>query len=418
MENLLSPESEEEVRAHLQECEQCREICRQMSSPEPIPIEAVREVDYLKKVKRERIKLVTCSVVLVAVILSVSAALLKSQSARSRQYAAKADAMAAIATEYAEKASEYAALASENAKLAEENEWASGVSYDPNSHAVVVFGVGDKTDFAFPEELEEAKSLNAQFDSFRLSAYLPTLQAEGPLSSFLSAYLDRTRKSIEFLRAYLLANCSEAYYADRLNQYVDLIISKHEIQEWRVEDDRITLEMGGSRSWYREILYILSLLDNKRPEWKELGYAWYLGSCVDPYSELSIDLVRLEDSPCYEAFLQCGGTREDSAENRKKMYDAIAYTCLQQGMKWGSSYESRPLRDIAIFGGPTYYNDPGNEMSVIMAASFIGYLAEQYGFDRVSAFCFGRCGFEQGFGCSYQTAYEAWAAWLSETCGQ
>ena len=54
VENLLLPESEREVAEHLKECEACREIYRQMNCPEPIPIEAVREVDYLKKVKHDR----------------------------------------------------------------------------------------------------------------------------------------------------------------------------------------------------------------------------------------------------------------------------------------------------------------------------------------------------------------------------
>lgn len=418
MENLLSPESEEEVQAHLRECAACREIYQQMNSPEPLPIEAVREVDYLKKVKRDRIKLLAGSILAVAAILSLSVLLLKLQSAKTRQYAAKADELSAIATEYAEIASEYAALAEENAKLAEESEKKVGVGYDWNSKTVVVFGLGDRTYFAFPEELTEAKALDAQFDSFHLSAYLPTLKTDEPLDAFLSGYLDRTLRSIEYLRAFLRTNCTDAYYADRINQYVELSISKHEILGWKVQDDRIMLEMGGSNSWYRDVLYVLSLIGNKKPEWKELGYAWYLASCVDPYGEKTIDAARLESSPCYEAYLRSGGSEENTPENWKLLYDAIAYTCLEQGMDWGDSYESHPMKNIALFGGPSYNKDAGNEMSVIMAASFVGYLIHEYGFDRVSAFCFGRCSFAQAFGTDYETAYEAWGVRLNETCGE
>ena len=417
VENLLLPESEREVAEHLKECEACREIYRQMNCPEPIPIEAVREVDYLKKVKHDRIKILAGSALTVLAVVACSLFFLHHQRTISMQYAAKADEMAAKATEYAEKASEYAALVSENAKNAEQIENVTGVSYDRVSKTVIVFGMGDDVNVEFPDELNEAKNLDAQFDGFHLSIYLPTLQTDESLDSFLNSYLDRTNRSLNFLRSYLRDNCLEEFFSDRLDKYVEISIMRHEGHSWMEHDDRVSLEMG-SYYWYREVLYLLSVIGNQNAEWKELGYAWYLGCCVDPYSEYRIDFDDLQASPYYDAFLNCGGTLENTPENVKKTYDAIAYTCLTQGMNWGTSYESHPLMNIALYGGSKNSKDPGNEMSVIMAASFIGYLVESYGFERVSACCFRWCSFEQAFGTDYQTAYEAWSARIVESCGQ
>ena len=409
VEKLLSPESEEEVAAHLRECEACREMYWQMNSPEPLSIEAVREVDYLKKVKRDRIKLVTSSVLFIAAILVGSAFFLRMQRAISKEYAAKAD-------EYEVKASEYAALASENARIAEENRKRGSVCYDETSKTVIVFGAGDEFNLVFPKELQEAKSLYAQFESFHMSVYLPTLTSDEPMDSFLFSFLDRTKRSMRFLRSYLLENCAEWYSEERANKYVEVSITKDESYGWRERDERISLEMG-SQYWYRDTLYLLSLLGSERVEWKELGYAWYLGCCVDPYNEYASKLRTLQDSPCYEAFTRIGGTQENTPENMRKLSDAVAFTCLEQGMWWGSSCESYPLKHTTLYLGPRHTTDPGNEMSIMMASSFIGYLVQVHGFDRVSAFCFGKLSFEEAFSTDFTTAYGAWTDWIRESCG-
>ncbi len=417
VENLLSPESEKEVAEHLKDCESCREIYRQMNSPEPIAIEALREVDYLKKVKHERIKILAACVLTVLAVVACSVFFLHQQRGISRQYAAKADEMAAKATEFAEMASEYAVLASENAKIAEEKERVIGVSYDKNSKTIIVFGMGDDVNVSYPYELSEAKNLDAQFESFHLSVYLPTLQVDEDLDSFLNAYLNRTNRSLEFLRDYLGNNCRSECYADRLGKYVEFSIMKHENYSWTDHDDRISLETG-SYYWYRELLYLLSVLGNPDAEWKELGFAWYLGYCVDPYGEFQIDFAQLQTSPCYDAYLACGGTAENTPENKLKLSDAIACTCLELGMKWGTRYESTPLKELALYDGNKYSKDPGNQMSIMMAASFIGYLSETYGFETVNAFCFGQLSFEKAFGTDFQAAYEAWSARIRQVCGR
>ena len=57
-------------------------------------------------------------------------------------------------------------------------------------------------------------------------------------------------------------------------------------------------------------------------------------------------------------------------------------------------------------------------MSVAMATSFIAYLSDQYGFGKVSDFCFGMGSFEQTFGTDYQSAYDSWAEWIMTTYGE
>ena len=67
-EKLLSPESEAEIRAHLAECPRCREVYGEMTSPEPVPAEAPKELDYLKKIRRSRLRLLICSLCAVAIV--------------------------------------------------------------------------------------------------------------------------------------------------------------------------------------------------------------------------------------------------------------------------------------------------------------------------------------------------------------
>ena len=87
-------------------------------------------------------------------------------------------------------------------------------------------------------------------------------------------------------------------------------------------------------------------------------------------------------------------------------------------MNWGTAYESMPLSKTAVYSGPTKAKLPGNDMSVLMAASFIAYLSDQHGFAEVSDFCFGEKSFEGAFGMDYQKAYEDWTGWILETYGE
>jgi hypothetical protein len=83
----------------------------------------------------------------------------------------------------------------------------------------------------------------------------------------------------------------------------------------------------------------------------------------------------------------------------------------------GTAYESRPLKETALYHGPSKTLDPGNQMSVSMATSMIAWLSDQYGFETVTSFCFGNDSFEKCFGISFETAYENWSARIISLCG-
>ncbi|MBR0356355.1 MAG: hypothetical protein IJH54_02635, partial [Clostridia bacterium] len=54
-------------------------------------------------------------------------------------------------------------------------------------------------------------------------------------------------------------------------------------------------------------------------------------------------------------------------------------------------------------------------MSVYMAASFVAWLSDNYGFEAVSQFCFGQKTFEEAFGTNFEAAFDAWKAWIVDT---
>ena len=397
-EKLLSPESEAELKAHLAECPVCRGIYTEMVSPEPELSETTGEVDYLKKIRKSRVRLLICGLAAVAIVAGGALFCLKYQQKR-------ADAQLA---EQEQKTSELLEQIAQNA-----------VSYDPASRTMVVYGNSAQADTVLPPEIDEALYLDAQFDSFHLSAYLPHLRTDDiPPESYLPPYLDRTEASLRFIRSYLAENCADQYPAQRASKYVDLTIRQNEESTWSELDDRITLEVG-SYYWHREEVYILSLLGRKSVQWKQLGYAWYLGSCIDPYSELLVrsNFASIDDLPYSEYYVRAGGTEELTPENYRKLNDAVSCLCLTRGMYWGAPYESYPLRWTALYKAAKDSIEPGDEMSVCMATSFIAWLSDRYGFDRVSSFCFDQATFEEAFETDYSSAYEEWSAWILQSCG-
>lgn len=372
---LLSPESERDVRAHLKECEECSELYKQMTSPEPEINEDVPEVNYLKKINKGRKRLLTCAVVIVALIAAGA-------FINARIQAAKAD-----------------------------------ISYDKATKTMVIYGKDD-TDLKLPETVNEAKELDAQFDTFHAKVHLPVLKTgDEDLVTYLPAYLGRTNESLKFIRSFLKENCPDIDLANRAEKYVELSVLPDGDYTWNEVEDRIELEIGRFY-WHREELYILSLLGNKSVQWKQLGYAWYLGGCIDPYNEELAAATfgdSLKDAPYYDAFIKGGGTEDVTPENYRILNDAISYKCLTDGMNWGTPYESWPLYKTGVYSGPKKLPGAENEMSVCMATSFMGYLSDKYGFDKVSDFCFNDKEFEEVFGVDWQKEYDTWSAWILET---
>ena len=74
-------------------------------------------------------------------------------------------------------------------------------------------------------------------------------------------------------------------------------------------------------------------------------------------------------------------------------------------MNWGTAYESYPITKIYGFTEPA---EQGDDMSVAMASSFCAYLAEHYGFDRLTSYCSGQMTFKEAFRTSFERAYAKW----------
>lgn len=367
-ERLTSEETAAAVEQHLKSCADCADVYKKMTGIEEPKPEEEAEVDYLKNLRRSRKRWILgaiCAVVLICGGLTLFFAL---RAGKPR------------------------------------------ASMDGNT--LRVYGTGDYTELTLsPEEADRASNLDAVDDNFYLSAYLPAFShMDEPMHTFLPAFLDRTDRSFAFIKTYLKDNAPDCYPAELAAQFVDLRIDTVNDYHYGLEDRRIVLKTG-ELFWHRDNLYVLALLNAESVEWQQIGYAYYLGTCVNPYEEMRISWTEDEvNEPYYEAFLQLNGMSDNMRLNH-----AVAYVCLRDGMGWGSAYSSEPVTKFAYFTGPKKELG-GNALSPAMATSLIGWLTEQYGFDKVSAFCFGKTGFQDAFGVTYAEAYDAWSAWLFAAC--
>ena len=106
------------------------------------------------------------------------------------------------------------------------------------------------------------------------------------------------------------------------------------------------------------------------------------------------------------AYFDQGGPKDKlTNDDYRLLVDAVAYDCLKNGMKRGTAYESYPITEIYGFTEPA---EQGDDMSVCMASSFCAYLAEHYGFDRLTSYCSGQMTFKEAFRTSFDRAYAKW----------
>ena len=80
-------------------------------------------------------------------------------------------------------------------------------------------------------------------------------------------------------------------------------------------------------------------------------------------------------------------------------------------MNWGTAYESYPITEVYGFTEPA---EEGDDMSVSMASSFCAYLAETFGFDKLTSYCAGQNDFAESFGVTFERAFESWKETLLE----
>lgn len=402
IDGLTSKETAALIEAHLRECEACREAHREMTGGEP-PKAEEPEIDYLKKVRAsgKRLRRIAVLAGCAVIVLAVAAILIS----RTSKKQATADAQTITALQESEE------------ELKRQMELPT-VLYDAETGVLVVTGTGDYDQAVIPDEAENARTLDVQDDEFHLSVQISLLDTVGePLKTYLPAYMDRTDRSLDFIKSYLQEHAGSAYPAESANKMVDLSIRKGNNYAYRHEADRIFVNLR-DYGWHREEMYLLALMDGKHMGWGQLGCAWYVGLSLDPYAEIAtidFDPQTVEELPGYLRICANAGMRFENMTGAdfRIQYDAISRYCIEKGLTgWGTAYESMPLATTKLCKNPVRED---TSMSVCMAASFVAWLSDNYGFEAVGQFCFGQKTFEEAFGTNFEAAFDAWKAWIVET---
>lgn len=290
------------------------------------------------------------------------------------------------------------------------------VGYDARAQTMYVRGVQDYSTLSFPDELRQARALEVQGDGFTLNVYLVMLRREEGWDeqAELPGLIDRVAKSFRFMKQYLRENAGAACPSDLIE--LPVCVSIDRVYDCQVEETQITIRMNEIGT-HREFQYLLALMDGVSVGWEQLGYAWYVGTCIDPYNEALYEWPIVPELPYYKQCIAGGVDPEHpTSADFRIVYDACARVCFEKGLThWGSVCESMPVTAEPDFSR-TLRNDPGDTLlTAFTAASFLAWLDDAHGFEPVSLFCFGHKTFEEAFGTDFLSAYEAWRAWIIQT---
>jgi len=162
--------------------------------------------------------------------------------------------------------------------------------------------------------------------------------------------------------------------------------------------------------WHCSEQFVLMILHPESLHWQHYGYANYLGNVLNPYDMYLAKLEKLGITSTMGKYVQYyeeqGGTEHKlTNEDYRLLMDSVAYYCIKNGMNWGTAYESYPITKVYGFTEPA---EEGDDMSVVMASSFCAYLADKYGFDKLTSYCSGQIDFRQAFGTSFDKAFARW----------
>ena len=290
------------------------------------------------------------------------------------------------------------------------------VAFDAAAQTITVRWTTEYAGITIPDEAANARALEVYDSDFTLSAYLRVLREGGlDVQADLPGLIDRTAQSLRFLRQYLRENAGAAYPTDLADLPVDIRIDRQAFG-YQTEEDRITIEYL-DRGTHREFLYLLALMDSDAVGWEHLGYAWYVGTCIDPYSEAADLWPLVPELPYYPQCIAGGVDPENvTAADFRTIYDACARVCIEKGLThWGSYCESTPVTAESVFTRTQDKQSGDTLLTAFTAASFLAWLDEAHGFEEVSLFCFGKKSFEEAFGTDFQSAYDAWQEWIVET---
>ena len=305
---------------------------------------------------------------------------------------------------------------SEMIEVESDQDTATEIVYDARTQTLSIEGVQDYTKLSLPAEVKGARVLQVKDDAFTLSAYLPVLrEADLDEQSELLKIIDRTAQSLRFLKQYLYENAGGAY-PDALMEIPAYFKIDRAAFGYLADDEHITLQYNDTGT-HREFLYLLALQNSDAVGWEQIGYAWYVGTCIDPYTEMLHTILIVPELPYYSQCIAGGiDPAQMSASDFRIVYDACARVCFEKGLThWGSYCESAPVTSESVFTRNKAKEPGDTELSAFMAASFLAWLDDAYGFEQVSLFCFGQKNFEEAFGTDFQSAFDAWHAWIEQT---
>ncbi|MPM51750.1 hypothetical protein SDC9_98501 [bioreactor metagenome] len=245
-------------------------------------------------------------------------------------------------------------------------------------------------------------------DTLSLRLDPTALRDQDTVEKQFSNLLERLANGQIYIQAYMKKNANGYDNAENTEKFTNYLIINEELYQYDVNCDAIDVQTGKDYSRCAQ-QYVFALMNAKELHWQQFGYAQYLGGVLNPFDITQAQLAEEgidKSKPYAQAYLEQGGSEKDlTKQDYRLLVDAMAYTCITNGMDWGTPYESAPIRSLEEFSAKA---QDGDDMSVMMASSFCAYLADKYGFDKLTGFCCGNEDFKKSFGTSFSRAFERW----------
>jgi hypothetical protein len=213
-----------------------------------------------------------------------------------------------------------------------------------------------------------------------------------------------------YIKAYLKKNANGCYDNIVANGRVDYVLAQDDYYSYAIKTYPHRIRVG-YMYWRCSEEYVLMVLHPESLHWQHVGYANYLGTVLNPYAVM---LAMTNDSFVYTAefasfsqkYLDHEGVITSlNNDDYRTLMDYSAYYNIKNIIKMELPNDLGPITELSGYTGPA---EEGDDMSVMMASSFCAYLADKYGFDKLTSFCSGQIDFHQAFGTSFDKAFARW----------
>ena len=299
------------------------------------------------------------------------------------------------------------------------------VSFDKDTKTLRIVGTGnyDRVDLS---RLPDAETLIVEDDDFSYTI-LPALlygddsSIKDDVAGYLPGYLDRVDKSLATIRQFVADTAPNEDVIAQTQKPVKLELKRFKSESYGNSENQIELDLGSGYRWHGPF-YTMALMDPESAEWQHIGYAYWVGLCLDPYCSIYTktgSVVPPDPDYAYNAdYYRLGGTEDwRDLNNQRLLADANSWYNLVYGTTWGGLEAERGCVSNSQWFNSKNRTKEGNKRPLTEAVSLLNYLAEQYGADKVTAYCFDTCSFEEAFGMDYATARAAWEQSLMERFG-